>query len=299
MTKRTRLSGKQLGYVEGWISVASNTVLFAIKLWAGFSVGSIAMVADAWHTLSDSLTSIVVIVGFWLSGKPADSRHPFGHGRAELVSSVVVGTLLGAVGLHFLLDSINRLSAVRGAQFGELAIAVFAGSAVVKEVLARFAIWAGRRSGSSSLVADGWHHRSDAVASAVIVVAAFLSSSYWWIDGVLGIAVSILVLHAAYRVVSQGAQQLLGDRIDPELEDRICRAVSESVPDALDCHHFHLHRYGDHAEVTLHIYVAPDRTVREAHEIADQVGALLQERFRMVATVHVEPDEPGRAESSS
>jgi cation diffusion facilitator family transporter len=292
VTSSGRQSRKQLGYLEGWVSITLNTTLFAVKLWAGFTVGSVAMVADAWHTLSDSLTSAVVLVGFWLSGKPADKRHPFGHGRAELIAAVVVGTLLGAVGIHFLLDSISRLSAARGAGFRNVAVYVFAGSALVKEALARFAIWAGRKTGSSSLIADGWHHRSDAIASALIAGGAFLSPSHWWIDGVLGIAVSLLIFHAAYQVVSENAQRLLGERIDAELEDRICRAVSESVPAALDCHHFHAHRYGDHLEVTLHVYVTPEMTVSEAHGVASSVSDLLRDRFDMEATVHVEPAEP-------
>ncbi len=299
MAKHSELSSKRLGYLEGWVSIALNTILFGCKFWAGASVGSIAMIADAWHTLSDSLTSAIVIVGFWLSGRPADSRHPFGHGRAELIGAVVIGAFLAAVGIHFLLDSIERLSSARGTVFEPIAVYVFAVSAVAKEVLARFAIWAGRKTGSSSVVADGWHHRSDAIASAIIVGGALLGSTFWWVDGVLGIAVSFLILYAAYGVVSEDARRLLGERIEPALEEQICRVVSEAVPEAADCHHFHAHRYGDHLEATLHVRVSPNKTVSEAHEIASAVGSVLKERFGMEATVHVEPGEPRAAEGSS
>jgi cation diffusion facilitator family transporter len=299
VSRLARLSKKQLGYLEGWVSIGLNTVLFGLKLWAGMLVGSVAMTADAWHTLSDSLTSAVVIVGFWLSARPADRRHPFGHGRAESIAAVVVGTLLGAVGFHFLLDSIERLSGARGTEFESIAVYVFAASAVTKEALARFAMWAGRKTGSSSMVADGWHHRSDAIASAVIVGGAVLGSTFWWVDGVLGIAVSTLILHAAYEVISENAHHLFGERIDAELEGRICRAVSESAPAVLDCHHFHVHRYGDHVEVTLHVYVSPEMTVSQAHNISNAISELLRDRFDMVATVHVEPAEEGTVASSS
>jgi cation diffusion facilitator family transporter len=298
MARHNELSGKRLGYLEGWASIAVNTILFGVKSWVGVSVGSVAMIADAWHTLSDCLTSVIVILGFWLSGKPADSRHPFGHGRAELIAAVVIGTLLGAVGLHFLFDSIERLSATRGVLFKPFAVYVFAASALVKELLARFAIWAGRKTGSSSIAADGWHHRSDAVTTAVIVGGALLGTTFWWIDGVLGILVSVVILYAAYSVVSENAPRLLGETVHADLEEQICRVVAEAVPEASDCHHFHAHRYGDHLEATLHVRVSPDKTVSEAHEIASAVSSVLKDRFDMEATVHVEPREPGAAEAS-
>src|SRR4030065_335177 len=92
-------SKKQIGYLEGLVSIAVNTLLFAFKFWVGTAFNSVAMTADAWHTLSDSFTSIVIIIGFWIAARPADREHPYGHGRFEQVASIIIGTLLVVAGL--------------------------------------------------------------------------------------------------------------------------------------------------------------------------------------------------------
>ena len=104
MANRTRLA-----YSEGIVSVIINTLLFALKLWAGTITGSIAVIADAWHTLSDSLTSVIVIFGAKSANKPADKEHPFGQGRTELITSIVIGVLLSVVGINFITESVHRL----------------------------------------------------------------------------------------------------------------------------------------------------------------------------------------------
>jgi len=98
-----------LAYLEGIVSIFLNIILFALKYWVGVITGSIAIIADAWHTLSDSLTSLVVIIGAKVSSKPADKEHPFGHGRAESIASIIIGVLLFGVGLNFLFDAIQKL----------------------------------------------------------------------------------------------------------------------------------------------------------------------------------------------
>ena len=127
-----------LGYVEGWVSAIINTILFVIKLWVGILSHSVAMIADAWHTLSDTLTSLIVIFGFWVSKQPPDDEHPFGHGRAELISAVIISTLLAIVGINFMIESVNQLRHKEAVVFGKLAIIVFFFSALIKKVLLGF-----------------------------------------------------------------------------------------------------------------------------------------------------------------
>ena len=104
-----------------------------------------AMTANAWHTLSDTLTSVVVILGFWISSRPEDKEHPFGHGRAEIIATIIIATLLAVVGINFLKDSIRQLIAQRSTSFSTVGLVVFAISVVIKEGLARFSIWAGKK----------------------------------------------------------------------------------------------------------------------------------------------------------
>ena len=154
----------------GWISILVNIVLFALKYWAGVSSGSVAIIADAWHTLSDSISSIIVIVAVWFSTRPADKDHPFGHGRAEMLAAIIIGVILAVVAFEFGMESIRRILNRDAADYGIVAIVVTAVSVLTKEGLARYALMAGKKSGSRSLKADAWHHRSDAISSAIILV---------------------------------------------------------------------------------------------------------------------------------
>ena len=183
-----------LAIKEGILSIIINTLLFGAKYWAGITTGSIAVIADAWHTLSDSLTSVVVLIGIKVSSNPADERHPFGHGRAELIGSLVIGVLLAVVAANFIADAVRKLIRHEPAHYGTLAIVATAVSIVLKELLAQVALRMGRKVASQSLVADGWHHRSDAISSVVILAGIFAGRYLWWIDAAMGIAVGCLAV---------------------------------------------------------------------------------------------------------
>ncbi len=284
-------SRKAAGYLEGWVSIGVNLVIFLAKLLVGRSVGSVAMVADAWHTLSDSLTSVVVLLGFWLAARPADDRHHFGHGRAEAIGSTIIATLLAIVGISFLRESISRLLNHRPATFSTLAIIVFSISAVVKEGLAIFSLWLGKKIKSPSLVADAWHHRSDSIASALIVVGALLGSRFWWMDGVLGVGVSGLILAATASIFRSSISYLLGESPAPGFEARVREAILQADDRLESVHHLHVHEYGEHREVTVHVRLPGDMNLDEAHTIASQVEKNLREQLKLESTIHVEPAE--------
>jgi len=278
-----------LGYLEGWISVVLNTALFAVKYAVGAAAGSISMIADALHTLSDTLTSFVLLLGFWISSRRPDKEHPFGHGRAEIISALIIGVLLAVVGFGFLRESIARLQHRTSAVFNSWAVAVFVLSVVLKEGLAQFSIWAGKKTKSSSLLADGWHHRSDAIASALIVVGALFGTRYWWIDGVMGICVALLILYATYDIMKHAASPLLGEAPDPDLECKVQAIVREQASDVTALHHFHMHRYGEHVELTFHVRLPPEMTLAAAHETATRIERALRDRLNVEATIHTEP----------
>jgi cation diffusion facilitator family transporter len=280
---------KSLGYLEGFSSVVLNTALFVLKFWAGTRIGSVAMKADAWHTLSDTLTSFVLIFGFWLSARPADEKHTFGHGRAEAVSSVIIGTLLAVVGANFLKESVVCLVNRRSVTFELFGIIVFLISAVTKESLAQFSFWAGRKTESKSLAADGWHHRSDAIASALIVLGALFEKYFWWMDGVLGIGVSILILYATFSILRDASSYLIGESPAGHLEKKIRGAIQSAHPALDSIHHIHVHNYGDHLEITAHIKLPPEMDVEEAHNIATKAEIVLKKYLKAEATIHIEP----------
>jgi cation diffusion facilitator family transporter len=277
------------GYLEGWISLIVNSLLFVLKFWAGVVTGSVAMIADAWHTLSDSITSIVMIIGFKLSAKPADREHPFGHGRFELISALIIGVLLAVVGFSFLVDSIGKLSDHKSVVFGKLAIIVTAISVVVKEALAQFAFRLGKKVNSPSIKADGWHHRSDAISSVIILVGIFFGEKFWWMDGVLGIMVAILIFYSAYEIIKETLNPLLGEKADNKLEEKIRGIASEISNKNLNIHHLRVHQYGQHNEVTFHIELPSDIFLIDAHDVANKLENRILNETGFYSTIHMEP----------
>lgn len=284
---------QRLGYIEGWVSSVLNVALFGLKLWIGMLSGSIAMIADAWHTLSDTLTSLVVLFGFWVSGKPRDKEHPFGHGRAEVIAAAIIGTLLAVVGMNFLKESYLQLQQHVPVNFTFTGILIFGVSIVLKEGLAQFSIWAGRKVNSQALIADGWHHRSDAIASLLIVVGALFGEYFWWIDGVLGLLVSLLILYAAFDILHQASESLLGESIDPKLEQDIQLIITRIAPDTSGMHHPHVHRYGDHLEVTFHLKMNANYSLYQAHDLVSRIENELRTTLHIEPTIHAEPQKTG------
>ena len=286
---RNNPADKNWTLIEGWVSISANLVLFCLKFWVGLITGSVALMADAYHTLTDSLSSAIVIFSGWLSRKPADDKHPFGHGRSDLISSVVIGVLLALIGFEFLFKSAEQIRSGVGVDYGTAAIVVTVLSILVKESLAQFAFWAGRKSKNAILRADGWHHRADALSSLIILVGILCSSLATWIDGALGIVVSLLIFYASYEILSDSVSRLIGETPDRNLIKEIDSIIDKMGLDARP-HHFHLHRYGDHIELTFHLTMDADLTLEKAHEKAHHIEHELRDQLGIESTIHMEPE---------
>ena len=134
---------------EGWLSIILNLFLFGVKYWAGIVTGSIAIIADAWHTLTDSVSSVIVLIGGKISRKPPDEEHPFGHGRAEHIAAIIIGILLALVAFDFILDALNKFKSKEKTTFGTIAWVVTIVSILAKEAMAQYAFWAARKANSA------------------------------------------------------------------------------------------------------------------------------------------------------
>ena len=279
------------GYTEGVVSILSNSVLFGLKMWAGIVTGSIALTADAWHTLSDSISSVIVVVGVRLSSRKADREHPFGHGRWEPIAALVIAFLLAVIAYDFLKDSILRFRDREATVFGTLAIAVTVISILGKEALAQYAFHIGKKTGNVSVTADGWHHRTDALSSVVVLIGILFASRFWWIDSVLGAIISFMLFYATYEIAREAIGKLLGEKPDQELIEKIERAVGTLYTGDLQMHHFHMHDYVSHQELTMHIRLQSDQTIEYGHRVATDIENLVREQFGIIATVHVEPQD--------
>ena len=277
------------GYVEGTASIIINLVLFALKFWAGVVTGSLALTADAWHTLSDSISSVVLVIATKLMSKKADQEHPFGHGRWEQIAALFIAFILGIIGYDFLKQSSIQFRSREAVHFGIIAIVVTIVSIAVKEALAQYAFSIARKTGNTSVKADGWHHRSDALSSVVVLVGIFLAKYFWWIDSVLAAIIALFLFYATVKIIRETVTKMLGEQPDKDLIEKITAGVKAMYHDTLQIHHFHLHDYVTEKELTLHIRLDKNMTIEKGHQIASEIEASIKKNFGISATIHIEP----------
>lgn len=278
---------------EGILSVLTNAGLFVLKFWAGMVTGSIALIADAWHTLSDSLTSVFIIIAAKLASRKSDKEHPFGHGRWEPISSVFIAILLGVVAYEFFTEGLARLQNRESVTYGTIAIVVTVASVAAKELLAQYAFYIARKTGNMVVRADGWHHRTDALSSVVVmagVIVTQFTDTLWWMDGVLGIFCALAILYAAFQILRESITKLLGEEPSEELIENINSEIHKLYGD-LKTHHFHLHNYIAQKEMTMHILLKKDMTIEDGHRIATEIEDMIREKFDIETTIHIEPLE--------
>ncbi|MCL2293986.1 MAG: cation diffusion facilitator family transporter [Spirochaetes bacterium] len=278
----------------GVLSVVVNAILFGVKFWVGLITGSIALIADAWHTLSDALTSVFVAFSVKLQTKKADKEHPFGHGRWEHISAIFIAFILGIIAYEFFMRSIERLNDREGIVFGTLAIVVTAASIVVKEILTQIAFYIGRKTDNAVVTADGWHHRSDSLSSIVVLAGIVISkfvTDLWWMDSVLGIFCALAIFYAAFKILKESISKLLGEEPKQDLINKINEEVKKIYKEDLKIHHVHLHNYVSQKELTLHIMLDGNKSIEYGHKIATAVENMIEEKFDMAATIHIEPLE--------
>lgn len=274
---------------EGWISIIGNTVLFGLKYWAGIVTGSLALIADAWHTLSDTISSVIVLIAGKVSRKPADDDHPFGHGRAEHIAAIIIGVLLCIVAFDFVVSAIEKFGSKEKTVYGTIAWVVTIVSILSKEAMAQYAFWAAKKSNSSILKADAWHHRSDALSSIVILVGLAVGKYFWWTDAVLSFIVALMIAYVGYEILSKEITSLLGESPSEELLLSIRETAQKAYDQPIHLHHIHIHNYGQHSEMSCHIKLPPRMPLEEVHEICTKIENAIEAKFGYISTIHPEP----------
>jgi cation diffusion facilitator family transporter len=274
---------------EGWISIIGNTLLFVLKYWAGVVTGSLALIADAWHTMSDTISSVIVLIAGKISRKPADEDHPFGHGRAEHIAVIIIGVLLAIIAFDFMVSAIEKFGTREKTVFGTIAWIATIVSIVSKEAMAQYAFYASKKVDSAILKADGWHHRSDALSSIVILIGMAVGNYFWWTDAVLSFIVALMIGYASYQILSKEIISLLGESPKEELLLSIRETAQNTSLQPLHLHHIHIHNYGQHSELSCHIKLPPNMPLNEAHDICTKVEIAIHEKFGYISTIHPEP----------
>ncbi len=278
-----------IGITQGWISIVANFIIFVLKLVFGFISNSIALIADAFHSLSDMASSGVVVFGFKMASKPADKEHPFGHGRAETIAALTISILIGFTGIEFIKTSITRFMNPNSIEVSWAVILVVLITIVLKEVLARLSYNLGDKINSSTLIADAIHHRSD-MWSSVLVLSAFGGAwlGYPKIDAIMGLGVAGMMIQSAYAIARTAIDDLLGKPVDTETIKNI-KEYAMQTPEVSNVHDIVVHSYGAHRFISLHLEIAEGKSPESMHDIADSVEKLLSHEMEADVITHVDP----------
>ena len=289
---------KRVIYRVTFVGFVVNLVLTAMKFAAGIAGRSGAMVADAVHSCSDMLTDIVVIAFAKVSAKPRDDGHDYGHGKYETLATILISMALGVVGVGILVNSIGAVRSVLDGGVlprpGLVALVAAVLSIAAKEILYRYTVREGRAIDSPSVVANAWHHRSDALSSLGTLVgigcAYFLGDKWRIADPIAALIVAVFIFKVAFDLIRTGVGELLEKSLPEETEREILRIVTLD-PAVREPHNLRTRRIGAAIAIEIHIRVDGAMTVARSHALTVGIERRLRERFgegTMIA-VHVEP----------
>ncbi|MDR1651523.1 MAG: cation diffusion facilitator family transporter [Synergistaceae bacterium] len=288
--------GGQLAVRVSVVSIGVNALLAAFKLFAGIYAHSGAIVSDAVHTISDVLSTIVVIIGIRVSGRVADENHQYGHERFESVAAILLAAMLAAVGAGIGLSGVrNVLNSASGniAVPGRLALAAAALSIALKEAMYWYTRDAARRTGSGALMADAWHHRSDAMSS-VGSFAGVLGArmGYPALDPVVSIVICCFIVKAAVGIFVEAVRKMTDEACDQDTIRKLETLVSEQAG-VLGVDALQTRRFGERIYVDVEIRADGELSLKTAHGIAEGVHDRIEEMFPSVkhCMVHVNPSE--------
>lgn len=278
------------GYLGGVIGILINLILFILKLLVGIIVKSIAITADAFNNLSDAFSSIITIVGFKMASKPADKEHPFGHGRIEYISALIIAFIVMLVGLQFTKSSFNKILNPEKVQFRIVPFILLLVSILAKIWLSKFNKYIGLKINSSALQASALDALGDVIASASVAFSFLISK---WVsislDGYIGILISLFILYSGFCIVKDTINPLLGEAPDTAFIDSLEKDVI-SYENISGVHDILIHNYGPGRTMgSLHAEVPCDISIVKIHEIIDKAEKELSEKYNMFLVIHMDP----------
>lgn len=284
-----------------WVGFFTNLILSAAKIVAGVVGRSSAMVADGIHSLSDFVTDFIVIIFIKISSKNEDSDHPYGHGKFETFATMLISFALFIVAIGiFYSGSVKIYEVLNGRTIDRptyLALIMAAVSIVVKEGLYWYTIIIGRKIESPAVIANGWHHRSDAFSSIGTLIgisgAMFLGERWRILDPITSVIVGIFIIGVAYKLARPSIQELLEMSLPQEIEQNIEQKI-QATPGVITFHHLRTRKNGNAFIIDMHIKVDARSSIVEAHDIATHVENNLKAAFgkHTQVNVHIEPYQP-------
>lgn len=286
--------------VATWVGIVVNTLLTILKGIGGFLSGSRALIADALHSASDIVGSVVILVSVKIANKPPDKEHPYGHGKAENVASIIVALLLIIVGVEISLSAIKVFFGEIPSAPGSSALIIIIISILAKEVLFHYYYQLGKKYQSSALISEAWHHRSDSLSSfaALLGIGAALLGDYYQLvfllygDAVASIIVSIIVIKVGYSLAKESSQVMMEKVLSPEETKQYNETVLQ-IEGVKRIDQMYARTHGSYVIIDIKISVNPTITVKEGHDIAKEVRLMLLEKHSDIeeVLVHVNPYE--------
>ncbi|MBT5988349.1 cation transporter [bacterium] len=281
------------------LGVIVNITLSTLQLIVGIFGRSSAMIADAIHSFSDLITDSIIIISLQITKKPADDSHNYGHGKVETLASTLVSIALILVGFTIFNLGLKKTILVFNEELltkpSMFALYLIIFSIIAKEMLYRVTFKAGQKSGSTALMANAWHHRSDAFSSIATLIgisgAIFLGPKWYFLDPLAAIIISFFILKIGLQLLSKSINELLEATLPPEINEKILKIVT-SVQESKNPHNVKTRRIGRNIAIDLHIKVAPALNIVAAHNISTTIEQKLKNHFgeNTVVYIHIEPD---------
>lgn len=280
------------------IGTVVNALLVAVKFVAGIMGRSSALVADAVHSLTDFVSDIVVLVFVHISGKPRDAEHEYGHGKFETLATMIIGVLLIGAGIGLLINGAKQVwDSFHGTVLPEptwIALAVAFISIVSKEILYRYTVKEGRKLNSDAVIANAWHHRSDAISSLGTMVgiagAMFFGEKWRILDPLAAVVVSFFIIKAGYDITKPAINELLESSLPKEQTNEITDII-QSVDGVKGLHNLRTRKIGNTIAFDVHVKMDGDLRLTEAHDIASRIERAIRDRYGdgSMINVHMEP----------
>lgn len=278
------------GYAAGWVSILVLLALFAVRLALGLASGAISVVAVSFTLLSDLLASVVLVVSFRVSARPATARNPFGHGRMEQVAPLLISFVLFFLGIEVARESAHALTGTHATHYWWLMPWIVLATAVVKRVLGRFVLFLGRRVGSHAIEETAAHLAIEGAYSLAVVAGLFLGHylDLPWLDGTIGLAGALAILYLSFRNARHALEPLLGKAPSEELLREV-RDLARGVAGIEGVHEIVVHDYGQLRVLSLHAEISESLPAAESHGIAEQLEGALRRGLGGDVVVHTDP----------
>lgn len=281
---------EKYGMLSGGVGIFCNILLFIGKLSVGLISASISIMADAFNNLSDAASSVVTLVGFKMAGRPADDQHPFGHGRIEYISGLIISTVVMMMGLEFVKSSIEKIINPSSIEIGIYSIIILLMSILLKLWMSIFNKKIGDRINSSTIKAISMDSLADVAATATALIGAIISYMCGvYVDGYAGVLVALFIIYTGFTTARETLSPLLGQAPDKEFVDKIEKKVL-SYDNIVGVHDLIVHNYGfNNSLVSLHAEVPCDINILKIHETIDTVERDIKKDFNCDIVIHMDP----------